>query len=168
VVKTFRAMLIPVLLLLANAASAELKIAVVNVQRAIGDTEEAKAAIAKIESDFKADQEEVRKLNAEINQMQEKFVKDSEVMGDAEKRKLQKEIEDKQTDYQYKVNKLQKAVGERQQDIINKMAPKFEAVLKDIITREKYDIVLHRQNVLYVDSALDISAQVTEALNKKQ
>jgi outer membrane protein len=168
VVKTVRVMLLPVLMLLANAAFADLKVAVLNVQRAIGETEEAKAAIAKIESDFGADQTEVRKLNTDINQMQEKFVKDSEVMSDAEKRKLQKEIEDKQLDYQFKVNKLQKAVNERQQDIINQMAPKLEAVLKDIIAREKYDIVLHRQNVLHVDPSLDITAQVTEALNKKQ
>jgi len=168
VVKTLRVMLLPLLMLLANAAFAELKIAVVNVQRAIGETEEAKAAITKIEADFGADQNELRKLNTDINQMQEKFVKDSEVMSDAEKRKLQKEIEDKQMDYQFKANKLQKAVNERQQDIINQMAPKLEAVLKDIIAREKYDIVLHRQNVLHVDPSLDITAQVTEALNKKQ
>ena len=167
-VKTLRVMLLPMLMLLASAAFAELKIAVVNVQRAIGETEEAKAAIGKIEADFGSDQNELRKLNTEINQMQEKFVKDSEVMSDTEKRKLQKEIEDKQMDYQFKANKLQKAVNERQQDIINQMAPKLEAVLKDIIAREKYDIVLHRQNVLHVDPSLDITAQVTEALNKKQ
>jgi outer membrane protein len=168
VVKTLRVVLLPMLMLLASAAFAELKIAVVNVQRAIGETEEAKAAIAKIEADFGSDQAELRKLNTDINQMQEKFVKDSEVMSDAEKRKLQKEIEDKQMDYQFKANKLQKAVNERQQDIVNQMAPKLEAVLKDIIAREKYDIVLHRQNVLHVDPDLDITAQVTEALNKKQ
>ena len=167
-VKLIRMMLFPVVLLAAGSAFAELKIAVVNVQRAIGETEEAKVMIAKLESDLGADQTSVRNLNSEINQLQEKLIKDGDVMSDVEKRKLQKDIEDKQLDYQFQVNKLQKAVNERQQDIVGQMAPKLEAVLKDIIEREKYDLVLHRQNVLHVDPALDITAQVTEALNKKK
>jgi outer membrane protein len=161
-------MLFPVVLLAAGSAFAELKIAVVNIQRASGETEEAKALIAKLESDLGADQTSVRSLNTEITQLQEKLIKDGDVMSDVEKRKLQKDIEDKQLDYQFQVNKLQKAVNERQQDIVGQMAPKLEVVLKDIIDREKYDLVLHRQNVLHVAPELDITAQVTEALNKKK
>ncbi len=51
--------------------------------------------------------------------LQEKFNKDGDVMSDAEKRKLQKEIEDKQIEYQFRVNKLQKVVNERQQEILS-------------------------------------------------
>ncbi len=167
-VKLIRMMLFPVVLLAAGSAFAELKIAVVNVQRAIGETDEAKALFAKLESDLGADQTSVRNLNSDITQLQEKLIKDGDVMSDAEKRKLQKDIEDKQLDYQFQVNKLQKAVNERQQDIVGQMAPKLEAVLKDMIEREKYDLVLHRQNVLHAAPALDITAQVTEALNKKK
>jgi outer membrane protein len=161
-------MLLPVLVLTAGSAFAELKIAVVNVQRAIGESEEAKALIAKLESDLAADNTAVKNLNSQINQLQEKFVKDGDVMSDPEKRKLQKEIEDKQGDYQFQVNKLQKVVNERQQDILGQMAPKLDAVLKDIIAKEQYDLVIHRQNVLYADPKHDITAQVTEALNQKK
>ena len=166
--KICRLMLLPVLLLTAGSAFAELKIAVVNVQRAIGECEEAKALIAKLESDLAADNTSVKNLNAQINQLQEKFVKDGDVMSDPEKRKLQKEIEDKQGDYQFQVNKLQKVVNERQQDILGQMAPKLDAVLKDIIAKDQYDLVIHRQNVLYVDPKHDITAQVTEALNQQK
>ena len=166
--KIFRLMLLPFLLLSAGGAFAEMKIAVVNVQRAIGDSNEAKALIAKLERDVAADQDAIKKLNSEITQMQEKFVKDGEVMSDAEKRKMQKELEDKQIEYQFLVNKLQKVVNERQQEILGQMAPKLDAVLKDIIAKELYDLVVHRQNVLYVDSKYDITTQVTEQLNLKK
>ena len=167
-VKMCRMVLLPVLLLVAGSAMAELKIGVVNVQRAIGDTEEAKALIAKIESDLGAEGTALRSLNSEITQLQEKMVKDGEVMSAVEKTKLQKEIEDKQLDYQFRGNKLQKTVNERQQDIFGQMGPKFEAVMKDIVARDKYDLILHRQNVLYVDPKLDVTAQFTEALNQKK
>jgi outer membrane protein len=166
--KFFRMMLLPVLVLAAGSVFAEMKIAVVNVQRAIGETEEAKAFMAKLESEYKGEQEAIRALNSEITQQQEKFVKDGEVMSDAEKRKLQKEIEDKQLDYQFRVNKLQKAVNERQQELLGQMAPKLDAVLKDINTRDKYDLIMHRQNVLMVNPTYDITTQVTEALNQKK
>ncbi|MCX7064375.1 MAG: OmpH family outer membrane protein [Proteobacteria bacterium] len=166
--KICRLMLLPVLLLSAGSAFAEMKIAVVNVQRAIGESNEAKAMIAKLETDVTADNEAVKKLNSEITQMQEKFVKDGEVMSDAEKRRIQKELEDKNTEYQFLANKLQKVVNERQQEILGQMAPKLDAVLKDIIAKQTYDLVIHRQNVLYVDPKYDITAQVTEQLNLKK
>ncbi len=72
------------------------------------------------------------------------------------------------TDLQFQVNKLQKVVNERQQEILSQMAPKLDAVLKDIIAKEQYDLVIHRQNVLYVDAKHDITTQVTEALNQKK
>lgn len=166
--KMCRLILLPALLLAAGSAFAEMKIAVVNVQRAIGECDEAKAMIAKLESDLAPDQTTVKNLGASITQLQEKFNKDGDVMSDPEKRKLQKEIEDKQIEYQFQVNKLQKTVNERQQDILQQMAPKLDAVLKDIIAKEQYDLVIHRQNVLYVDAKYDITAQVTEKLNQKK
>jgi outer membrane protein len=168
VAKMFRFVLVNVLLLTAGSAFAEMKIAVVNVQRAIGESTEAKAMIAKLESDLGPDQTTVKNLGASITQLQDKFNKDGDVMSEPEKRKLQKDIEDKQIEYQFQVNKLQKVVNERQQDILQQMAPKLDAVLKDIIAKEQYDLVIHRQNVLYVDAKFDITAQVTEKLNQKK
>jgi Skp family chaperone for outer membrane proteins len=89
-------------------------------------------------------------------------------MSDAEKRRMQKELEDKNTEYQFLANKLQKLVNERQQEILGLMAPKLDAVLKDMIAKEAYDLVVHRQNVLYVDPKYDITTQVTEQLNLKK
>jgi len=166
--KLCRLVLLPVLLLTAGSAFAELKIAVVNVQRAIGECNEAKGLIAKLEADTAPDQTAIKALGADITQLQDKFNKDGDVMSDPEKRKLQKEIEDKQIDYQFRVNKFQKTVNERQQDILSQMAPKLDAVLKDIIAKKTYDLVIHRQNILYVDAKYDITAQVTEKLNQKK
>jgi len=124
--------------------------------------------IAKIDSDTASDQAEIKKLGTDITAMQDKFNKNRDVMSDAEKGKLQKEIEDKQIDYQFRVNKLQKLVNERQQDILQQMAPKLDAVLKDVIAQDQYDLVIHRQNVLYVDPKYDITGKVTEKLNAKK
>lgn len=166
--KKFVYMLLPLVALTAGPAAAELKIASLDVQRAIGESEEAKAAVEKLQDELGSEQKALQDLNAEITGLQERLRKDGEVLSDSEKRKLQKDIEDKQIDYQFQVNKLQKALNDRQQEIISAMAPKLDAVLKDIIAVEGYDLIVHRQNVLYVNSKHDITPRVTEKLNEKQ
>src|SRR3954454_6184814 len=83
--KIGRLILLPLLLLSAGSAFAELKIAVVNVQRAIGECNEAKALIAKLESDTSSEQTAIKTLGADITQLQDKFNKNGDVMSEPEK-----------------------------------------------------------------------------------
>ena len=149
-------------------ASAELKIAVLNTQRAVIESDEAKSMIEKIRSELDRDETSVRKLGEEIQAASAKLQKDADTLSDSEKRRLQKDIEDKQIDYQFQVNKLQKEVNDRQQEIFAALAPKVDTVLKELIEKEKYDMIIQRQNLLYAKQEFDITRQVTEALNKKR
>ena len=167
-VKKLALMLFPLVLLAAVPAAAELKIASLDVQRAIGESEEAQVAVEKLQAELGAEQEALQTLNSDIVGLQDRLRKDGEVLSETEKRKVQKDIEDKQIDYQFQVNKLQKALNDRQQEIIGAMAPKLDAVLKDFIEIEGYDLIVHRQNILYVNSKHDITRRVTEKLNEKK
>jgi len=150
------------------SASAELKIAILNTQRAVIESDEAKSMIEKIRSELDRDEANVRKLGEEIEQAAAKLQKDADTLSDSEKRRLTKDIEDKRIDYQFQVNKLQKEVNDRQQEIFAALAPKVDTVLKDLIEKEKYDMIIQRSNLLYAKQQFDITRQVTEALNKKR
>lgn len=148
--------------------AADLNIAILNTQLAVIESEEAKSMIEKIRSELERDESKVKTLGEEIQKTQQQLAKDAATLSNSEKRRLQKEIEDKQIDYQFQVNKLQKEVQDRQQDIFVALAPKVDAVLKDMIAKEGYDLILQRANLLYVTQELDITRQVTELLNKKR
>ncbi len=156
------------LALVAGSAAAELKIAVLDTQRALAESEEAKALIERINRELKNEQEEVQELGESIRKLNEKLQKDGEVMSQSEKRKAQKEIEDKQIDYQFLVNKLQKEVNDRRNELLQQMVPKVDAVLKDLIASERYDLILERANLRYANTKHDITAKVTEKLNAKR
>lgn len=156
------------LVLVAGSAAAELKVAVLDTQRALAESEEAKALIERINRELKEEQEEVQTLGESIRQLNEKLGKDGEVMSASEKRKAQKEIEDKQIDYQFLVNKLQKEVNDRRNELLQQMVPKVDAVLKDLIASEGYDLILERANLRYANAKHDITRQVTEKLNAKR
>ncbi len=153
--------------LVAASASAELKIAVLDTQRALIASEEAQSLSKKITEELQSDEAEAKELNDEVRTLTEKLQKDGEVMSPAEQRKAQKDIEDKQIDLQFLVNKLQKAVQDRRQELVNHMLPKIDAVLKDLIELEGYDLIMERSNLRYVNTKHDITRKVTEKLNEK-
>ncbi len=156
------------LILAAGPAAAELKIAVLDTQRALVASEEAQALLQQAQQELQAEEQAVKSLGEEIIANQEKLQTDGEVMSPTEQRRLQKDIEDKQIDYQFLVNKLQKQVNDRRQELLAQMVPKIDAVLKDLIELEGYDLIMERGNLRYVNTKHDITRKVTEKLNEKR
>ncbi len=155
------------LILAAGPAAAELKIAVIDTQRALVASEEAQSLLQQAQQELQVEEETVKTLGEEIIALQEKLQTDGEVMSPTEQRKLQKDIEDKQIDYQFLVNKLQKEVNDRRQELLAQMGPKINAVLRDLIEIEGYDMIMERANLQYVNPKHDITRKVTEKLNEK-
>ncbi|MDA1075884.1 MAG: OmpH family outer membrane protein [Proteobacteria bacterium] len=156
------------LVLFAGVATAELNIAVIDTNSALANSEEAKNLLEGIQAELQKDEEELKKLADSIRSLEEKLQKDGEVMSVADQRKIQKDIEDKRIDLQFLGNKLQKAVNDKRQELMQVMAPKLNAVLKDLIDLEGYDVVFERGNMLYANSKHDITRKVTEKLNEKR
>ena len=154
------------LMLAAGTVAAELKIAVLDTQRALVESEEAQNLLSQAEKELKEEQDEVTGLRDEIEALQQRLQTDGEVMSATEQRKVQKDIEDKGIDFQFLVNKLQKQVNDRRQDILQQMVPKIDKVLKDLIELEGYDVIMERANLRYVNSKHEITRKVTEKLNE--
>ena len=165
-----RFLLAVVLVLSAGSAFAEIKVASLDVLRAISDSEEAKSLFTTVQQELQNDQDALTALQGEIASLREKLAKDSEILGDSEQRRLVNDIESKQADLQFQANKLRKEFNDRQQEIISQMVPKLDAVLKDLVEIEGYDFILNKnqQTVLYVNTKHDITRKVTEKLNEKQ
>jgi len=168
VIRNLYVRLLPALLLASAGAAAELKIAVLDTQRALLESAEAQELMDTAQFDLEGDQNRVNALGQEIRTLQEQIQKDAEVMSPTEQRKRQKELEDKQIEYQFLVNKLQKDVQDRRQELLQQMAPKVDAVLQDLIEVEGYDLILQRGSLLYANSRHDITRKVTEKLNEKR
>jgi outer membrane protein len=154
--------------LAASGAAAELKIGVLDIQQALLASEEAKQFLQSAQTDLEAEQKEVNDLQQQILSLQEQIQKDADVMSPAEQRKRQKEIEDKQIDFRFQANRLQKEVQDRQQELMQQMGPKIEAVIKDLVDAEGYDLILQRGDLVYADNKHSITRKVTEKLNEKR
>jgi len=149
----------------APAALAEVKLAVVDVQSAILNSESAKKISAQISGEFTREQESIKKLQTDAAVLLERMQKDGEVMSEAEKRKVQQQIESINNDFVYERQKLQRSIEERQKELFAGIDQRVQSAINEIVLSDDYDIILPRQAALYVGDLYDITRKVTEKLN---
>ena len=156
-----------VLAFAAAGANAELKVAVVDSQNAIAPSEEAKVLFEKASKDLEGQQTAAQSLQTEIETLRDRLETEGDVMAEAERREVRKEIEDKRIDLEFHAKKLQKEFQDRQGEIAQIMVPKVQAIVADMVQVERYDLVFERSAVGYVNPRHDITAKVTEKLNER-
>ncbi|MDF1642875.1 MAG: OmpH family outer membrane protein [Pseudomonadales bacterium] len=149
-----------------SVAMAELKIAVLDMQRAILESNEAVAFIKQVQKEVAPDAEKVKKIEASAKKLQDQLAKDGAIMSESEKKKLTESIEEKLVNYKYLVGKLQNTQKQKQQELLRLMNPKVETAVKTLLAENKYDLVLQRQALVFSNAELDITAKLTEMLNK--
>jgi len=145
---------------------AEVKIAVVDVQRAILSSEEAKRLMAQIKDEFKSDEDQIRKIQTEAAALLQRAQKDQDVMSEAEKRRIQQEIESKNNDFVYLRQKYQREISARQVELFSGTEAKVQKAIEELVLENDYDMILPRAAALYVGDLYDITRKVTEALNE--
>ena len=157
---------ISVLTVTSPFASAEVKIAVVDVQNAILQSEEAKRLLTQIQEEFKGEEDEIRKIQSEAAALLERMNKDADVMSDSEKRRLQQQIESMNNDFVYLRQKLQRQIEERQTELFTGIDSKVQKAIEELVLSEDYDMILPRGAGLYVTDLYNITRKVTEKLNQ--
>ena len=150
----------------APSVYAEMKIVVLDPARAIAGSDEGKALIANLESEMKADRDKIVASVEAFQALQANLQKDAEVMSDAEKRRIQQQIESRNNDFVYLRQKLQRQIEERQQELFAGIDGKVQKAIEELVKSEDYDLILPRQAALYVNEIYNITRKVTEKLNE--
>lgn len=158
---------LPVALLAMTAtfAQAEMKIAVVDMQRAVLASDEAKVAVEKFRGEKKGEIDTITTLELELKSIQDKIAKDGEIMSEEERRKLKNSFEEKATTYKFHRQNMQKAEQQELQALAKQMEPKMQTALKSIIDEKKYDLVVRPEMVIYNAPGTDITKLLLERLN---
>jgi outer membrane protein len=153
----------------ANIALAAEKIAIVNVQRAIVDTDSAKQRLESLrkEAEFKSNMKEVEQIKKEGQSLVEKLQKDGPVMSADQQAALQKKIQEKQADLEHVGRKLQAREQEVLQEIMAQKQEQTKTVINDIIKAEGIGLLLDSRAALHAEGKFDITAKVTSKLNAK-
>jgi outer membrane protein len=150
---------------LATVASAQLKIGVVNVQKAMIDSDELKKVSAAVEAKYKPKQDELLKLQQDLQSIQTQL--QSNKLTPQAQQDLQLQGQRKQRDAQRLSDDLQQEFDRDRQDILGKAAAKMTEVVKKVAEEKGFDVVIDVSQALYFKPAMDISADVLAAYNKE-
>jgi outer membrane protein len=149
---------------LAATASAQLKIAVVNVQQAMLDSAEMKKASAEIEAKYKPRQDELQTLNNELQNIQNQL--NNPKVTPQQQNDLNVQGQRKQRDAQRLSDDLQQEFDRDRQEILAKAAQKMQDVVKKLAEEKGVDVILDVSQTLYFKPALDLTADALAAYNK--
>ena len=151
------------------AASAQGRIAVVNLEEAILQTDEAQTRLngLRTHDDYKSDKTELERLQGEREALIKQLQNDLAVMSAEQQQTARKRLASKNADLEHVLRKLQKSEQELGQELLQEMTPKVQAVLRDLIQSEGIGLLLQRSAVIHSDNGYSITAKVTDKLNQQ-
>ncbi len=164
-----RKFLLVLMVLLPVAAWADGKIAVLNQQQAFMNTDLAQQRFKALEQteSYKKSFSELEALEKQGQDLLAKLKKDAAVMSDTQKQEAGKKLNDLQADAQHLAKKLQEARQQEFQKVVRELGPRYQKMLSELIKSEGIGLLLSQEaGVMFVDSSYDITAKVTDKLNR--
>ena len=159
--------LAPALLLACAAtASAQVKAAIINLQRAVLDTAEIQKAQKELEARFKPRQDKAEGLQRELATIQGQLQTMAGKLTPQAEAELNVQGQRKQRELQRLTEDLQGDVDRERQDILGRSAQRMSEVVKKLSETKALDLVVDVTNAVYFKPALEITAEATAEYNK--
>ena len=143
------------------------KIAVLGVQEALLASKAAIEFRKNLKSEFSKDEQKVLDLEKQAKAAREKMNKNKDLASPEKLKQMGMQLQKIFAEYQRSGQALQQKRMQREQGFVNEMRPKLDKVIRSLIEKEGYDVVLAKQATLFAKKELDITARVVELLNKQ-
>lgn len=145
-----------------SAAAQGTKIGFVSTEAILQESRPAKQAQAKIESEFKARDQELQNLANRLRADAQRYDKDAPVLSESERITRQRQLADLDADLQRKRREFQEDFNRRRNEEFSTIVDQAEAAIKRIAEEEGYDLII--QDAVTVSPRVDITDQVLKAL----
>lgn len=153
----------------AKTVHAEEKIALVSLQKALNEVDEGKNAKAKLKKDFDAKKKQIDDMKTQLQTMSQDLDKQKMVLSqDALKSKTQ-ELQTKYMDLQTKASQYEQELKTQESASAQKILGALRQIVNTISSQDGYTLVIENstETVLFSKNAVDITAKVISAYNKK-
>jgi Outer membrane protein len=152
--------------LLSMPAFAEMKVAVLNYQMALLESDAAKKYAVDAEKKFGPQLDRLKTLESDAKRIQDRLMKEGEKLQTSERERLELEFKQKARDFQFQSKELNEAKAIADRDMLKQLKPKLDQAVEEVIKQGNYDLVLERGAVVEVKPQFDITKQVIERMNK--
>jgi outer membrane protein len=140
------------------------KVAIINAQKAVADTQEIKKAQTILETKYRPRQDAIQTLQNQLQTIQQQLAVQN-IAPDREAQ-LRAEGTTKQKELQRLSEDLQSDVNNERQDILGRSGRQMTEIVKKIAEERGFDVVVDTTNTIYFKPALEITAEATAAYDK--
>ena len=147
-----------------GAANAQVKIAVINTQKALLETEDIKKAQLDLEAKFKPRQDQMVKVQKELEDIQAQL--HSGKLNELGTQEITAEGQRKQRDLQRLQQDLQEDVQSARTEILQRAGTRMQEVVKKLADEKGLDIVVDSANTVFYKTTFEITTEATAAYNK--
>ena len=163
-------LLVPALfisLLTSNSAYAVEGMAVIDMRSAVLQTQVSQTTFKALEeeSEYAGNVEQAQLLQADRQAIAEKLQKDGETLSQEEVAKMQRDIQTKTKDLEFTVGKIQAKQEETADQLFRELNPSLQKILSELIAAKEVKVLLGRDQILFADTALDLTDDVTSMLD---
>jgi outer membrane protein len=159
------ALLIPAFTLVGAPAHAQetFRIGFVNPDRVLREAQPAKAAQAKLESEFLKREKDLTAQGEALKSASEKFEREAPTLSESQRSSRQRALVDQDRDFQRRRREFQEDLNARKNEELQQVYERANRVVKQVAEAEKYDAIL--QEAIYINPKHDITEKVIKALN---
>ena len=155
-------------LLARPAAAADVKLGYVDLQRALNEVDEGKAAKALLKKDFEEKQKQLDAGKTDFEKARADFEKQQVVMSEQAKRDKASELDRRAMELQATYQKLQQDLMKREQEMTGGIFQKMSDIVREMAEADGITLVLERNaGVVYALPALDLTNELIRKYNAK-
>lgn len=155
------------LLTVALPVQAEVRIAYVDVSRLMDESPQAKSVRQAMEREFAPRQMALQNEQKQIEDLEVRYRRESEVMKDADKKKLLADIRQRGQQLEAKGQAFRSDVQKRTSMELKRINDTIKTIMESMAKRKKLDLILV-DGVAYATKDIDITDEVLAELNKSQ
>ena len=145
------------------------KIGIINIQRAIVESEEGKKAQEKLRAEFAPKDKELRAKQEEIEKLRKQLQESERVLSDEARRNLVRQIETKTRDFNRSNEDLNADFQQAQGQMVNEIGRKLIKILDQYARENGYHLVIDVSSpqapVAWASTTLDVTEDIIKLYN---
>jgi outer membrane protein len=145
------------------------KIGIINIQRAIVETEEGKKAQEKLKADFAPKQSELRARQEEIEKLRKQLQEQERALSDEARANLVRQIGTKTRDFNRSREDFNSDGQQAQSEVLGKIGQKVLKVLEQYALENGYHVVIEigspQTPVVWANTAVDMTDDIIKRYN---
>lgn len=150
------------------ALAANLKIGIVDLQRAATESPQAESARKKIDREFRKKDRKLIAKQKEIRKMEEDLVRNRDLMSEDQLARKNRDLRRERREFQRELSEFNEDRNVRNNEELRKLQEEVIRVAQSYAKKNKFDLLLVRGVAVYMNSAkLDITNKVIEQLKRE-